>query len=78
MSAESLEQTIKVVAGNPTPAELAAVIAILEAAHAEQVSNAKRVVKKPSSSWTRNTSQLRGSLLPGFGQWQAQFRPGLE
>lgn len=78
MNPESLEQAIKVVSGNPSPAELAAVIAILEAAHAEQVVTNKRVVKKPSSSWNRNTSQLRGSLLPGFGQWQAQFRPGLE
>jgi acyl-CoA reductase-like NAD-dependent aldehyde dehydrogenase len=78
MNPESLEQTIRVVAGNPSPEELAAVIAILEAAHAEQVSSAKRAVKKPSSSWNRNSAQLRGNLLPGFGQWRAQFRPGLD
>jgi len=78
MNPESLDQTVKVVAGNPSPEELAAVIAILEAAHTEQVSSTKRVVKKPSSSWNRNSSQLRGNLLPGFGQWRAQFRPGLD
>jgi len=77
MSAE-LNQNIKVVAGNPTPEELAAVIAILESAHAEQVTSAKRVVRKPASSWNRNSSRFRGNLLPGMGQWRAQYRPGLD
>jgi hypothetical protein len=77
MSAE-LNQNIKVVAGNPTPEELAAVIAILESAHAEQVTSRKRAVRKPSSSWNRNAGKLRGTIMPGFGQWRAQYRPGLD
>jgi len=75
---EPMDQAIKVVGGNPTAEELAAVIAILEAAHAEQVTNAKRQVRKPASSWNRNSGNLRGTLLPGFGQWRAQYRPGLD
>ncbi len=78
MSAEeNIAQTIKVVAGSPTAAELAAVIAILEARHAE-VTSAKKQVKKPASSWNRNVGNLRSDLSPGFGQWQAQFRPGMD
>jgi hypothetical protein len=72
-----LDKNIKVIAGSPTPQELAAVIAILETTHSEQAAE-KKQVKSPSSSWTRNSGNLRGNLLPGFGQWQAQYRPGMD
>jgi hypothetical protein len=78
MSAEeSIAENIKVVAGNPTPAELAAVIAILEAKHSE-LSSAKKLVKKPASSWTRKVGNLRSDLSPGSAQWQAQYRAGMD
>ena len=70
----NLAESIKVISGNPTPQELAAVIAILEATKAEQ-STEKKLAEKPASSWNRNSGNLRGNLLPGFGQWQAQYRP---
>ncbi|NBW73126.1 MAG: acyl-CoA carboxylase subunit epsilon [Microbacteriaceae bacterium] len=75
---ESIDKTIKVISGNPTPEELAAVIAILEASHREQTLKAKAQAPVRSSSWSRNTTQLRGDLRPGHGQWQAAFRAGLE
>lgn len=75
---EPIGEVIKVVSGNPSAEELAAVIAILEAAHAEQVQAGKKQIKKPTSSWGRNTSIFRGNLQPGFGQWRAQFRPGMD
>lgn len=75
---ETIGGAIKVIAGNPSPEELAAVVAILEAAHAEQVSEGKKHAKRPASSWNRNTSMLRNDLSPGFGQWRAQYRPGLD
>jgi hypothetical protein len=75
---ESIQEGIKVVSGNPTAAELAAVIAILQVSHQEQVSAAKRTVKRSASSWSRNTAQFRNDLRPGVGQWRAQFRPGLD
>ncbi len=75
---ESIETGIKVVAGNPTAAELAAVIAILQATHQEQVSTNKRQVKQSASSWNRNTTRFRNDLRPGVGQWRAQYRPGLD
>jgi len=73
----NLAESIKVVSGNPTPQELAAVIAILEATQAEQAAE-KKLAKKPASSWKRNSGNLRGNLLPGFGQWRAQYRPGMD
>lgn len=75
---EPIAETIKVLAGSPTPEELAAVVAILEAAHAEQVTEGKKKAKKPASSWNRNASIFRNDLNPGFGQWRAQYRPGLD
>ena len=78
MHPEPIGEAIKVIAGNPSPEELAAVVAILEAAHAEQITEGKEMVKKPASSWNRNTSIFRNDLSPGFGQWRAQYRPGLD
>jgi len=75
---EDLNLNIKVVSGNPTPEELAAVLAILESAHAQQVTSNKRQVRKSASSWNRNVIKLRTNLLPGYGQWRAQYRPGLD
>jgi hypothetical protein len=73
----NLAESIKVVSGNPNPQELAAVIAILEATQAEQAAE-KKLAKKRASSWNRNSGNLRGNLLPGFGQWRAQYRPGMD
>jgi hypothetical protein len=78
MSPEPIGEAIKVIAGNPSPEELAAVVAILEAAHAEQITEGKKLAKKPASSWNRNTSIFRNDLTPGFGQWRAQYRPRLD
>jgi hypothetical protein len=78
MNPEPIGDVLKVISGNPSPEELAAVVAILEAAHAQQVSEGKKQVKRPASSWNRNTSIFRNDLTPGFGQWRAQYRPGLE
>lgn len=75
---ESIQEGIKVVAGNPTEAELAAVIAILLASHQEQASTAKREIKVAASSWNRNTNRNKSNLRPGLGQWRAQYRPGLD
>lgn len=77
MNPEPISETIKVLAGSPTPQELAAVIAILEAAHAEQSQEGKKA-ERPASSWNRNTSIFRHDLTPGFGQWRAQYRQGLD
>jgi hypothetical protein len=78
MNPEPIGGAIKVIAGSPSPEELAAVVAILEAAHAEQITEGKKKAKKATSSWNRNTSIFRHDLSTGFGQWRAQYRPGLD
>ena len=74
---ESIAETVKVTAGSPSAAELAAVIAILEAKLAEG-SLSTKLVKKTTSSWNMNGGNLRSDLSPGPGQWQAQYRPGMD
>ena len=72
-----LQQALRVVAGNPTPEELAAVIAVLTQAHAEELSHGVRVVSEPASSWSRNAGMLRSQLTAGYLQWQNAYRRGL-
>jgi len=75
---EEVQEALKVVRGNPTDAELAAVIAILNAAINDAEAAKARAPKTYRSTWGRNSAILRGSLTPGFGQWSASTRPGLD
>ena len=75
---EEVQQALKVVRGNPTDAELATVIAVLNAAINDAEAAKARAPKAFRSTWGRNTATLRGSLTPGFGQWSASTRPGLD
>jgi hypothetical protein len=77
MSSEnSIQPHLKVVAGNPTPEELAVVVALLQAAQASAAAAASEV-SVPASTWRRNASVLRGAIVPGHNQWQASYRRGL-
>ena len=68
-----------VVRGNPTDEELAAAIAVVQAAvaAAEQEAAKQASAAGNVSSWHRNASQLRGQITPGAGQWRASLRRGL-
>ncbi|MEY2916275.1 MAG: hypothetical protein RL243_323 [Actinomycetota bacterium] len=68
---------LKVVSGNPTAEELAVVVAVLQAAAAQQAANATNNQSKRLSSWHRNPGVLRGAVNPGHGQWGASVRRGL-
>ena len=70
-------ESLKVVSGAPTPEELATVIAVLEAAHAEEAQNTKGYERPLKSSWSRNVAQLRHPIVPGAGQWRGAYRSGL-
>jgi hypothetical protein len=68
--AESLTPSIRIIAGSPTPEELAAVTAIL--AHALEEAAAQhehREVRR--SAWDRSRATLRTQLRPGTGAWRA-------
>lgn len=75
---EEVQQALSVVRGNPTDAELAMVIAVLNSAINDAEAAKARAPKKYRSTWGRNTAILRGSLTTGFGQWSASTRPGLD
>lgn len=74
--ANSIQPHLRVVAGNPTPEELAVVVALLQAAQASAASAASER-STPKSTWSRNAAVLRGSVVPGHNQWQASYRRGL-
>ena len=77
MTDHEFQDALRVVRGNPTPEELAAVIAIVEAAAAEERAATGVLKRQPRSTWNRNHVQLRGGITPGVGQWNASFRDGL-
>jgi len=75
--AEQLEATLRVVRGAPTAEELAAAIAVIEAARAEEIELGKGFERRLSSTWSSNQAQLRSPITPGPGAWRAAYRSGL-
>lgn len=72
---QASEPSFSVTRGNPTPEELAVVIAVLQAAAGS--SSAGASVSEPMSNWSRNVGLLRVPIAPGRGQWNAAYRRGL-
>jgi hypothetical protein len=64
---------IEVVSGDPTPEELAAVVAVLLEVSKQQ-STAKATQR---STWAKNDSILRSGIVVGNGQWGSQYKQGL-
>lgn len=69
-----LQQLLKVVRGNPSPEELATVIAVLTAASAEAQAQSAGRERRLTSTWSRNASMLRSEIVPGPGQWRFTTR----
>jgi len=68
----------KVVAGNPTPEEVAVVLAVLNAAvRVNQQHNVGGHLSGTNSTWNRSAGLLRTPIMPGPGQWRASVRAGL-
>jgi hypothetical protein len=68
---ESLE--IRVVRGNPTPQELAAVTAVLTAVLAEETAADELAARETISTWERTQRPLRDDLETRVG-WRAPQR----
>lgn len=66
-------ESIQVVSGDPTPQELAAVVAVLLEASKQQA-NTKLAQR---STWARNEASLRAGIVVGNGQWGSQYKQGL-
>jgi hypothetical protein len=66
-------ESIEVVSGDPTPDELAAVVAVLLEASKQQATT--KLAQR--STWARNDSILRTGIVVGKGQWGSQYKQGL-
>jgi hypothetical protein len=59
---------LRVLAGNPTATELAAVTAVVSALAAEH--EGRRItVPQPRSAWSHSQRPLRREIAPGAGAW---------
>jgi hypothetical protein len=62
---------LRVVAGDPTPDELAAVTALLAALQAGRPSSPVTTPSRSSgSAWTRSARAPRVAVVPGAGHWR--------
>jgi hypothetical protein len=66
-------EAIEVVSGNPTPDELAAVVAVLIEASKQQ--STSKLSQR--STWAKNDSILRAGIVVGNGQWGSKYKQGL-
>jgi hypothetical protein len=73
----NLQDSLRVVRGTPTPEELATVIAVLAAAHAEEEASATGFERALKSTGSRNAAVMRPAIVPGPGQWRGAYRSGL-
>jgi hypothetical protein len=64
---------IKVLRGNPTAEELAAVVAVVAAVASRSGNDAATPRKR--SGWTARERAVRGPLYPGPGGWRASAYP---
>jgi hypothetical protein len=60
---------IRVLAGNPTPTELAAVTAVLSALAEEERDKRMPVAPAVRSGWSLSQRQLRSPIVPAPGAW---------
>ncbi len=65
------DQGIRVVRGNPTHDELAAVVSVLEAMAAEREGTRARAEEKSASAWTQSQRPIRTPIVPGLTQWRS-------
>ena len=62
-----------IVAGDPTPAEVAAVTAVLGAALEELASDRERNAASGPSAWQRSQRAIRTPIVRGHDTWRAQL-----
>ena len=64
------EPEFEVVAGQPTPAELAAVTAVITSM-IEDLEDGQRTEEPLVSAWQRSQRSIRSPLHPGAGAWRS-------
>ena len=66
---------LQVVRGDPTPEEVAALVATLSAIAAARASAAPRAQPPAASGWTDRSRQLRAPVHPSRGDWRRSALP---
>lgn len=69
-SDEAARPLLRIVRGNPTPQELAAVVAVV----ATRGGSCEAPAKPPASLWASKAAGLRKPIHPGPGAWAASAR----
>ncbi|MDA2813814.1 acyl-CoA carboxylase subunit epsilon [Nocardiopsis sp. RSe5-2] len=69
---------LSVVRGDPSPEELAALVAVLtaRARAARAAREAEESARRPRSAWRDRSRLLRRPVHPGPGAWARSFHPG--
>lgn len=62
---------MRVLTGNPTDAELAAVHSVIVAMLAEQAARGAELLTPPVDRWHTGTRAMRGPIFAGAGAWRA-------
>lgn len=65
------DQNIRVIRGNPTPDELAAVVSVLEAMSVELEGTRAKAAQKSASAWKQSQRPIRTPILPGITRWRS-------
>jgi hypothetical protein len=68
---ETGKPLLRVISGDPTPEELATIIAIVSARASASAPREPRTL----SLWASKGRQTRPSVRPGFGAWRASSMP---
>ena len=71
MTDQSLAANLRIVAGRPTPAELAAVRAVLARTLEEAAAEHEQATEPMPSAWDRSRVALRAPLHPAPGAWRS-------
>jgi len=64
-------EEIRVVRGNPTPDELAAIVSVIEAMTAEIEGTKARAQARAASAWRLSQRPIRTPLIRGLTRWRS-------
>ncbi|MBA4246722.1 MAG: acyl-CoA dehydrogenase [Microbacterium sp.] len=70
-STDAPAASMRIVRGNPTDDELAAVHSVIIAVLAEQAARGAELLEPPVDRWKQSARAMRGSIAPGAGAWAA-------
>jgi Acyl-CoA carboxylase epsilon subunit len=70
------QPALRVIRGDATPEEIAALVAILLSRSPDDAGAARRPDRLARSAWSDRSRQLRGPLFPGPSAWRRSALPG--